>query len=124
MIDRMTSVVVGDADYQGRSISQAEFLKLEREFKADLEALVGEKSMQRFQVTYEKLYRELKKSLESEERLFKRCEDLNSTVVKNATRIKAALRLTQEDTAAINLLRKEVDTAWKLVQQSKEKEEK
>ena len=41
----------------------------------------------------------------------------------NATRVKAALRLTQEDSSTISLLKKEVDRAWKLVETAKEKEE-
>ena len=56
--------------------------------------MVGEKSMQRFQSEYEKLYRALKTSYESEKRLVKRCKELNETIVGNATRVKAALRLT------------------------------
>jgi methylphosphotriester-DNA--protein-cysteine methyltransferase len=72
---------------------------------------------------YEKLYRALKTSYESEKRLVKRCKELNDTIVSNATRVKAALRLTQEDSNTISLLKKEVDRAWKLVETAKEKEE-
>lgn len=79
--------------------------------------------MQRFQAEYEKLYRALKTSYESEKRLVKRCKELNETIVSNATRVKAAMRLTQEDSSTISLLRKEVDRAWKLVETAKEKEE-
>ena len=42
----------------------------------------------------------------------------------NATRVKAALRLTHEDTATINVLKKEVDKAWKLVETGKSHESK
>jgi len=79
--------------------------------------------MQRFQAEYEKLYRALKTSYESEKRLVKRCKELNETIVSNATRVKAAMRLTQEDSSTISLLRKEVDRAWKLVETAKEKED-
>ena len=106
------------------SLSQAEQENLEREFKANLEALVGEKSMSRFQGAYERLYRAMKTSLESESRLFKRCNELNQTIVSNAARVKAALRLTQEDSATIKLLKSEVEKAWKLVALSKEKDDK
>ena len=70
------------------------------------------------------MFRALKKSNESEKRLLKRCSDLNDTIVNNATRVKAAIRLTQEDQAAINLLKREVDRAWKLVENAKDKEDK
>ena len=80
--------------------------------------------MSRFAGSLEKLYRAWHKSCESEKRLFKRCNDLNETIVNNTARVKAALRLTQEDSAAINVLKKEVDRAWKLVELAKSKEEK
>ena len=105
-------------------MSQAEIEKIERETKANIESLVGEKSMSRFSTSYEKLYRAWKTSCESEKRLFKRCNELNETIVNNTARVKAALRLTQEDSAAINVLKKEIDRAWKLVELAKNKEDK
>lgn len=51
------------------------------------------------------MFRALKKSCESERRSNKRCQDLNDTIVNNAARVKAAVRLTQEDQAAINMLK-------------------
>ena len=66
----------------------------------------------------------LKTSYESEKRLVKRCKELNETIVSNATRVKAAIKLTQEDSNTIGVLKKEVDKAWRLVEQAKEKEEK
>jgi hypothetical protein len=76
---------------------------------------VGDKTMERFRNEYEKLHRALKTSYESEKRLIKRCKELNDTILANAARVKAAIRLTQEDSQTINLLKKEVDKAWKLV---------
>ena len=104
-------------------IEPAQYEALERDFREVLQSMVGERSMQRFQAEYEKLYRALKTSYESEKRLVKRCKELNETIVSNATRVKAAMRLTQEDSSTISLLRKEVDRAWKLVETAKEKEE-
>jgi chromosome segregation ATPase len=104
-------------------IEPAQYEALERDFREVLQSMVGERSMQRFQAEYEKLYRALKTSYESEKRLVKRCKELNETIVSNATRVKAAMRLTQEDSSTISLLRKEVDRAWKLVELAKEKEE-
>ena len=104
-------------------IEPAQYEALERDFREVLQSMVGERSMQRFQAEYEKLYRALKTSYESEKRLVKRCKELNETIVGNATRVKAAMRLTQEDSSTISLLRKEVDRAWKLVEFAKEKED-
>jgi len=75
-------------------IEQSQYEALERDFREVLQSMVGERSMQRFQAEYEKLYRALKTSYESEKRLVKRCKELNETIVGNATRVKAAMRLT------------------------------
>ena len=105
-------------------VEPAQYEALERDFKEVLNAMVGEKSMERFKAEYEKLHRALKTSYESEKRLVKRCKELNETIVSNATRVKAAIKLTQEDSNTIGVLKKEVDKAWRLVEQAKEKEEK
>lgn len=64
--------------------------------------MVGDKSMARFQNEYQKLYVALKTSYESEKRLVKRCKDLNDNIVGNATRVKAAMTLTKEDSQTIS----------------------
>ena len=56
--------------------------------------------------------------------MMKRCTELNNTIVTNTTRVKAAIRLTQEDSVAINLLKNELARAWKLVESQKDKEDK
>ncbi len=53
-----------------------------------------------------------------------RCKDLNETILQNASRVKAAIKLTQEDSQTIAILRKEVEKTWKLVEQAKNNEEK
>jgi len=97
---------------------------LERDFKDVLQSMVGEKSMERFRAEYEKLHRALKTSYESEKRLVKNVKELNEIIFGNAARVKAAIKLTQEDSTTIGLLKKEVDKAWRLVETAKEKEEK
>jgi hypothetical protein len=44
--------------------------------------------------------------------------------LQNASRVKAAIKLTQEDSQTIAILRKEVEKTWKLVEQAKNNEEK
>ena len=51
-------------------------------------------------------------------------ERLNGTIMDNTSRVKAAMRLTQEDAATIESLKIEVNRAWKLVETAKVKEEK
>ena len=79
--------------------------------------------MARFQNEYQKLYVALKTSYESEKRLVKRCKDLNDNIVGNATRVKAAMTLTKEDSQTISQLKKEIEKTWKLVENAKEKED-
>ena len=102
----------------------AQYEALERDFREVLNAMVNDKGMERFRQEYEKLHRALKTSYESEKRLVKRCKELQDTIVQNATRVKAAIKLTQEDSSTIGVLKKEVEKAWKLVELAKEKEEK
>lgn len=56
--------------------------------------------------------------------MVKRCKELNETIVGNATKVKAAMRLTTEDSQTITLLKREVDRAWHLVELAKDKEDK
>lgn len=114
---------VQDSDFINMGMDQAAFDKLEQDFKKVLEEMVGEKSMDRFRSEYERLHRALRTSHENEKRLFKRCKDMNESIQSNATRVKAAIKLTQEDASTISILKKEVDKAWKLVEKAKEKEE-
>lgn len=120
----MTDAAANQEEFLSMGVDQAQYEALERDFRDVLSAMVGEKSMERFRTEYEKLHRALKTSYESEKRLVKRCKELNETIMGNATRVKAALKLTQEDSSTITVLKREVDRAWRLVEQAKEKEEK
>jgi uncharacterized coiled-coil DUF342 family protein len=80
--------------------------------------------MEKFRKEYEKLHRALKTSYESEKRLVKRCKELNDTILQNAARVKGAIKLTQEDSNTIGVLRREIDKCWKLIETAKTKEEK
>ncbi len=111
-------------DFLSMGVDPAQYEALERDFREVLNAMVGEKSMERFRQEYEKLHRALKTSYESEKRLVKRCKELQDTIVQNATRVKAAIKLTQEDSSTIGVLKKEVEKAWRLVEAAKDKEEK
>ena len=111
-------------EFEDIGLDQQAYEALERDFNEVLNELVGDKTMERFRNEYEKLHRALKTSYESERRLIKRCKELNDTILANAARVKAAIRLTQEDSQTIGLLKKEVDKAWQLVDQAKAKEEK
>jgi hypothetical protein len=47
-----------------------------------------------FKNEYEKIFRALNTSYESEKRLVKRCKELQDTIIQNAAKVKAAIKLT------------------------------
>eukprot|EP00605_Chrysophyceae_sp_TOSAG23-4_P002393 GSChrysophyteH1.ASY1.ANO1.2649.1 assembled CDS len=98
------------------------FEALERDFQEVLQELMGDQSLERFRLEYEKLHRALKKSHEQEKRLVKKCRELNSEILNNQAKIKTALRLSQEDQKTISHLQKEMEKTWKLVYAAQEKE--
>lgn len=98
------------------------FEALERDFQDVLAELMGDQSLEKFRLEYEKLHRALKKSHEQEKRLVKKCRELNSEILNNQAKIKTALRLSQEDQKTISHLQKEMEKTWKLVYMSQEKE--
>ena len=111
-------------EFLSMGIDQAQYEALEKDFNEVLQQMVGERSMERFREEYEKLHRALKTSYESEKRLVKKCKELTETISSNLTRVKAAIKLTNEDSTTIAVLKKLVDRAWRLVEQAKDKEEK
>eukprot|EP00164_Ancoracysta_twista_P002083 GFYU01002746.1.p1 GENE.GFYU01002746.1~~GFYU01002746.1.p1 ORF type:complete len:871 (-),score=408.33 GFYU01002746.1:57-2669(-) len=108
--------------FEELGVDSASFEALERDFQEVLTELVGDKSLERFRVEYEKLHRALKKSHESEKRLIKKCRELNAEIVANAAKVQTALHLSQEDQNTIAALKKEIEKAWKMVDASHEKE--
>merc|ERR1719352_1889900 len=98
------------------------FEALEHDFQQVLTELVGDKSLERFRIEYDKLHRALKKSHESEKRLIKKCRELNAEIVSNAAKVQTALKLSQEDQNTIASLKREIEKAWKMVDASHEKE--
>ena len=67
---------------------------------------MGDKSLERFRVEYEKLHKALKKSYEGEKRLTQKCRELNAEIVANAAKVSTALKLSQEDQGTIASLKK------------------
>ena len=75
-----------------------------------LAELMGDKSLERFRIEYEKLHRALKKSHESEKRLMHKCRELNAEIVANAAKVTTALKLSQEDKGTISSLKQVRDS--------------
>jgi len=99
-----------------------QFEQLERDFQEVLTDLVGDQSLERFRIEYEKLHRALKKSVDNEKRLIKKCRELNAALAANAAKVDMALRLTSEDQQTIQAIKAESEKAWKMVEAVTEKE--
>ena len=56
---------------------------------------MGDQSLEKFRVEYEKLHQALKKSHESEKRLMEKCRELNAEIVANSAKVTTALKLSQ-----------------------------
>jgi len=108
---------------EDENFESSAFEALEKDFQEVLQELIGDKSLEHFRLEYEKLHRALKKSHESEKRLIKKCRELNSEIVSNATKVQTALSLSKEDQMTIQNLKKEIERAWKMVEASHEKEQ-
>lgn len=66
---------------------------------------MGDQSLEKFRVEYEKLHRALKKSHESEKRLMQKCRELNSEIMANAAKVTTALKISQEDKTTISSMK-------------------
>lgn len=104
------------------ALEENAFEALERDFQEVLNELMGDRSLERFRVEYEKLHKALKKSYEGEKRLTQKCRELNAEIVANAAKVSTALKLSQEDQGTIASLKKEIEKAWKMVDAAAEKE--
>ncbi|XP_060555610.1 cilia- and flagella-associated protein 58-like [Ruditapes philippinarum] len=111
-----------DGGKEKASIEDSAFEALEKDFQDVLSELMGDRSLEKFRVEYEKLHKALKKSHESEKRLMQKCRELNAEIVANSAKVSTALKLSQEDQATIASLKKEIEKAWKMVDAAHEKE--
>ena len=66
---------------------------------------MGDQSLEKFRIEYEKLHQALKKSHESEKRLMQKCRELNAEIVANSAKVTTALKLSQEDKGTISSLK-------------------
>lgn len=103
MIDRLTVYLL--CFQETGSTGEDSFESL-AEFQLVLSELVGDASMDKIRVEYEKLIHALKKSRENEKRLMSKCRELNAEIVSTSTKVAAALKLSQEDATTITSLKR------------------
>jgi len=99
------------------------FEALEKDFQDVLQELAADASLEHFRRQYEKLHRALTSSHENEKKLLKKCKDLNQDIVGNAGKVQVALELTKEEAQNVTILRQEMDKAYRVIEQFRDKEE-
>jgi hypothetical protein len=100
------------------------FQVLEQEFTATLDELSGDPMLLKFRAEYEKLHKILLKARDNEKKLLGKCKDLNTEMIANAAKVRAAVKTNQQDRSTITSLKKEIKKAWELVEKGNEKESK
>ena len=66
----------------------------------------------------------LKISHENEKKLLKKCKEIKKDIVSNAAKVQTALKLTHEDSQTIIFLKTELEKTLKVLNLSKEREDK
>mmetsp|Transcript_42898 Transcript_42898/g.100679 ORF Transcript_42898/g.100679 Transcript_42898/m.100679 type:complete len:845 (+) Transcript_42898:139-2673(+) len=104
--------------------SVSAFEVLENDYQETLRELSGRNAdvVEPFRAEYEKLFKALVKSHESEKRLVKKCRDLNAEITMNSQNVQTALKLSQEDQQNITQLKKDIEQQHTMVEQSQLKE--
>lgn len=100
------------------------FQSLEKDFQQVITELMGDQTLEKFRLEYEKLHKALKTSHESEKRLMSKCRDLNAEIITNSSKVAEALKLSQDDQGAIQQLKQELEKAWKMVDTATDRETK
>ena len=99
------------------------FETIEHEFNNVMSGLESDTKLAPFRLIYEKLFRALKKSIQHEKYLAKKCTELSSEITQNAAKVREALQLSQQDQNAVALMKQDTEKAWVLVEEGKKKDQ-
>jgi hypothetical protein len=102
---------------------QDAFEDIERDFKMFLEEIVGVPNLKRFKEDYQKIYKTLKTSYESERKLIQKAKQFIGDIWDNAQNVKSALRMANNEADKIEELKRRVEEDTLKVAQKKEDEE-
>jgi len=96
-----------------------------RDYQDTVKELSGPsaQTLEPFRLEYEKLYKALLMSNESEKRLTKKIRDLSSEIAVSAASVQSAMKVAAEDERQITALKEDIKMNTKRVQESLEKEE-
>ena len=93
-------------------------------FLADTEnqGIQSDPTFSRLRNEYDKIHKLFVQSRKNEKVLMKKCRELTQELGNNASKVLAALKLSQNDRTQMAALKKEVKKAWDLVEASNDKE--
>nr|CAD7570675.1 unnamed protein product [Timema californicum] len=91
------------------------FQALENEYKTVLEKIEKNDALASFTNEYKKLYDALCQVHCNEKRLMEKNRELQAQIAANASKVAAALKLTESDQETIRELKQEIEQAWKMV---------
>ena len=112
-----------EKEIEDLGLTVAEFQAIQNDFQTILKEIAGDKSLERFKHEYEKLHKTLITSHETETKLMKRCKELNSEITSHAVKVQITLKLAENDNIAMDQVKQDIERTWKLVDETKEKEE-
>jgi len=82
----------------------------------------NKESIEKLKTAYAKLYKILTHSRNNELYLMKRCHELTTDIVANATKVQSAIQMTYESRKSAILMKTELEKAWKLLEISNQNE--
>eukprot|EP00954_Amorphochlora_amoebiformis_P000864 66690-Amorphochlora_amoeboformis.AAC.1 len=96
--------------------------ELQKDFEGVLQNLASDTNLEKIKEEYRKLHNAFQRTHRSEQKLVDKCRELNNDIVANASKVQAALRLSRQDQQSIQILKREIDKAWKMVDSAKGRE--
>ncbi|EUB62976.1 Coiled-coil domain-containing protein [Echinococcus granulosus] len=107
------------------AIDESSFNQLCEEYNSRgklLGDLKGNKLLRKFCEEYEKIMAALQKSHENEKKLMRKCRELKADILSNSVRLDHVEKISSENPANLSALKKELESAWTLVEGATGKE--
>lgn len=123
-----STILAKTADDQGNGIQEDAELMNDLEnaftFLKDSESAGTQQdpTFVRMRSEYDKIHKLFMQSRKNEKLLMKKCRELTQELSSNASKVLAALKLSQNDRTTMISLRKEIKKAWSMVESANEKE--
>ena len=130
IVKRSKEAINHETDSQKKPDDPVEDTELMQDFEKTMDFLSGNEKQDiqqdptfvKMRSEYEKIHKLFVQSRKNEKSLMKKCRELTQELGSNASKVLAALKLSQNDRTAIASLKKEAKKAWKLVESTNEKE--